>query len=98
MLRVVSKTGFSVLARVAQWVGASTRTPRSRGFDSWSGCGLDPQSECVQEVTDQCFSLSLSISSLSLKSINKIKNKIKFSVSLNMGSQELGGGGQELMN
>ena len=42
------------------------------GQDSCLGSGLGPQSESVQETTDQCFSPSLSLSlPLSLK-INKI--------------------------
>ena len=45
------------------------------GQDTHLGCGFEPQSGCVREVTDQCFSLTLMLLSLSL-SFSKINKHI----------------------
>ena len=64
-------------AKLTKLVGVSSHTPKSNGFDAWSGhmLGLwvDPWSACMQEAEDQLFSLSLSYSlslPLSLESVN----------------------------
>ena len=63
---------------VAQLVGVSSHTPKGCGFNSQSGhiatylgCCFDPRLGRTQEATNQCSSLSLSLSLSSLlKSIN----------------------------
>lgn len=45
---------------VAPLLGASPQCPKGCGVipseSTYLGCGLDPQSGCVQEASDQCFS------------------------------------------
>ena len=51
------------LMSMAQVVGTSSCNWKDCRFDSWSGtclgCRFDPLSGCVQEATNQCFSLTL---------------------------------------
>ena len=51
-----------ILAGVAQWVGASSPTPKGCRFNPWSGR--------IQEAASPCFSLTLMFLSLSLKTVN----------------------------
>ena len=70
---------IKALASVAQLVGASSSNQKvvdlipgdgtflGTGFDPGPGLGVyDPQSRCVWEATNQCFSLTLIFLSLSL--------------------------------
>ena len=73
------KEEISVLTSVARVTGASSFTPKSCSFNSWSGhmSGLwvrsPGQGMCKRQLTDQCFSLASMFLSLPspLSKINK---------------------------
>ena len=66
--------------QVAQLVGVLSHAPKVVGSIPGQGtcpcCKFDPQLGYVQEATNQCFSLSLSLSPLPASSLSKINEHL----------------------
>ena len=56
------KSGSTTLAGVARLTGISSHNLKVAGLipsqDTYLGCGFNPQSRSIQEITNQCFSLT----------------------------------------
>ena len=73
----VKKNKIKAILALAGWLSWLEHRPiDEKGVGSipaqgtYPGCGGDPQSGHVQEATNRCFSLFLSLSPNSLKSVN----------------------------